>query len=72
MNTKINLSDIKWLEEEFPKYKGRSLKGDVLVAYYQAERILKNNPTIQKRNCTCEHGGLKSDVERLYKAYLND
>jgi len=68
----MEVKGIKWLEEEFPKYKGRSLKGDVLMAYYEAERILKGNQTIKKRGCTCEYGGMKNEVERLYNIYLND
>lgn len=72
MDTKINIGDIKWLEEEFPKYKGKPLDGVVLNAYYLAEKLLKGNPTIHKRGCTCQYGSLANEVNTLYRKFLND
>ena len=64
--------DKKWLLEEFPKYKGKALKDEVLNAYYIAERILKGNPTIHKRGCTCEYGGMANEVNTLYNKFIEN
>lgn len=65
-------ADKKWLLEEFPKYKGRALKDEVLNAYYIAERLLKNNPTIHKRGCTCEYPGMANEVSILYDKFIKN
>lgn len=58
-----------WLNNEFPKFQGRMLKGEVLAAYYEAERILKNKETLQRRGCSCEYGTMAREVDRLYEIY---
>lgn len=65
-------ADKKWLLEEFPKYMGKQLRGEVLDAYYTAEKLLKGNPTIHKRGCTCEYGGMANEVSMLYHKFIND
>ena len=64
--------DKKWLIEEFPKYKGRTIRGEVLAAYYKAEMILSGNTQIKKRGCSCELGGMARAVDNSYNKWLSD
>ena len=54
----------------FPEYQGRTLRGDVLNAYYKAEMLLKDRHAIQRRSCGCQYGSMGREVDRLYKEWL--
>ena len=41
--------DKKWLLEEFPKHRGKTIRGEVLQAYYRAEMVLSGKEKINKR-----------------------
>jgi hypothetical protein len=68
----MNENNKDWLLNEFPKYRGRLLKGEVLKAYYDAERILLNLPEIKKRGCGCHYGSMAREVDRLYDQWLSN
>ena len=68
----MNDNDLKYLKEEFPKYQGRMLRGDVLASYYEAERILKGMETIKKRSCGCNYASMGREVDNLYKNWLDN
>lgn len=65
-------NDTKYLKEEFPKYQGRMLRGDVLASYYEAERILKGLKTIKKRSCGCNYSSMGREVDKLYENWLQN
>lgn len=65
-------ADKKWLIEEFPKYRGRALKDEVLNAYYIAEKLLKGNPTLHRRGCTCEYSGMANEVHTLHNNFIKN
>jgi hypothetical protein len=65
----ISPEDKKWLDEEFPKYKGRTLMKQTLFAYYEAERILLGREKISKRGCSCQLRDLADNVHQLYGKY---
>ncbi len=60
----------EWLINEFPKYKGRMLKGQVVSNYLEAERILLNRQTINKRECDCDNTDMARQTDRLYERWL--
>lgn len=60
----------EWLKEEFPKHQGKTLRGETLKAYYEAERILLNRDKIQPRGCSCNYNQLKAFVDELYEKWL--
>lgn len=62
----------RWLDEVFPTHQGKMVRGEVLQAYYEAERILKGKQTIQKRGCSCQFTGMAREVDRLYEQYRNN
>ena len=68
----MNSNDKIYLKEEFPKYQGRMLRGDVLASYYEAERILKGLKSIKKRSCGCNYSSMGRDVDRLYENWLQN
>jgi len=55
-----------FLREDFVQAYGRTLKGDVLNTYLEAERILLKKEKINRRNCSCQYGHLKRSVDALY------
>ncbi len=63
----MNENDIKYLKEEFPKFQGRRIKGEVLNSYYEAERILKGMEKINRRSCGCNYAAMGREVDALYK-----
>ena len=63
----MNSKDEKWLEEIFPQYKGRTVRGEVLTAYYEAERILNGWDKTKRRGCSCELRSLANSVNKLYE-----
>ena len=64
--------DKKWLIEEFPKYMGKTIRGEVLKAYYEAERILAGKDQIRKRGCSCELRGMATGVDKSYNKWLQN
>lgn len=48
------------------------LTGEVLAAYYEAERILTGADTIRKRSCKCAIPDLKKYVTLKFKKFLED
>lgn len=67
----MNLDDKTWLRNTFPEYKDRTLKGEVLEAYYRAEKVLSGWESIKRRGCGCELRGLANTVNMLYDNWLN-
>lgn len=68
----MNEQDIKWLKQVFPLHKDKTLKGEVLKAYYEAERILLGRDAIQERGCSCNYNQLKSFVNELYNTWQKE
>lgn len=66
------MNDYLYLKEEFPKFQGRGLRGEVLQAYYEAERILKGLDKINKRTCGCNYGAMGREVDRLYTQWQKE
>jgi len=64
--------DKKWLIEEFPKYKGKTIRGEVLASYYRAEMLLNGWSQIKKRTCSCQLRSLASETDRLYNKWLQN
>ena len=60
--------EIEWLKG-FKQYVGRTLTGQVLGAYYEAERILLGKSVINKRGCSCEYRALATKVNDLYELW---
>ena len=60
----------RFLLQEFPEYQGRTIRGDVLNAYYKAEMYLKNRHAISRRSCGCQYGSMGREVDRLYQDWL--
>lgn len=67
-------SDYKeWLMNEFAtKFMGRTLRGEVLNAYYKAEMILKGRHAIQRRSCGCQYGSMARAVDKLYNDWIDN
>ena len=61
-----------WLLEEFPKYKGKTIRGEIANAYHEAERILNNKQSINKRTCGCQYRSLAEGVNRAYDKWLQN
>ena len=68
----MNSEDIKWLLEEFPKYRGKTIKGDVSNSYYKAEMILNGWSQVKKRTCSCQLRSLADGVDKLYNKWLQN
>lgn len=64
--------DKKWLIEEFPKYMGKTIRGEVLTSYYRAEMLLAGKDQIRKRGCGCELRGMASGVDKSYNNWLQN
>ena len=68
----MNNEDKDWLLTTFPTYRGRTIRGEVLAAYYRAEMLIEGRDTINKRGCSCELTGMANKVDRLYNKWLQD
>ena len=68
----MNIKDIDWLLHTFPNYRGRTIRGEVLAAYYKAEMILSGKTQIRKRGCSCELGGMARAVDNSYNKWLQN
>jgi len=62
--------EIEFLLEVYPVYMDRTPEGMALTVQYEAERLLKGNKEINKRECSCEYDGMKQQVKVLYKKWL--
>ena len=71
----MTVSEKNWLKNIFLlEYYDKAvfLKGDLLPAYYEAERILNGWEEIKKRDCTCTYRSLKASVDSQFKKFLKD
>jgi len=68
----IKPEDREWLDIKFPTYRGKTLRKETLMAYYEAERILEGKEYITKRGCSCEFGNLVNKVHTLYEKYRKE
>ena len=59
-----------WLLRVFPQFRDRTLRGEVVDAYYEAERILLKKEQITTRGCSCEYRSLATNVNKLYDLWL--
>ena len=65
-------SEKQWLIQEFPKHKGKTVRGDIAKAYYEAERILNGWTQIKRRGCGCELGGMAKAVDNSYNKWISN
>lgn len=68
----MNDKDKQYLKEVFEPVKEYTLRGETLGIFYEAERILTGATKTYPRGCSCELGGLKEKVIRLYNKFLNE
>lgn len=66
----MNDKDRQYLREVFDPVKEYTLRGETLSIFYEAERILTGATKTYPRGCSCELGGLKEKVIRLYNKLL--
>jgi len=64
--------DKKWLIEEFSKYRGKTIRGETLAAYYRAEMLLNGWAQIKRRGCSCQLRSLADGVDKSYNKWLSD
>lgn len=64
--------DKKWLIEEFPNFKGRTMMKQTLQAYYRAEMLLNGWEKVKPRTCSCHLRGLADGVNALYGKFINE
>lgn len=50
----MNKEDKQWLEEVFPNFVGRTLRGETLDAYLRAEMLIDNTDVKRKITCNCQ------------------
>ena len=58
-----------WLLNDFPKYKGKTLRGDVKDAYTKAETLLDGRVTLP--DCSCQYGSYQNKINKLYEQWVN-
>ena len=58
-----------WLLNDFPKYKGKTLRGDVKQAYLNAEKLISGVETMP--DCSCQYGSYQNKVDKLYEQWVN-
>lgn len=64
-----------WLKSTFVLdyyMKSPVLQGNLLAAYYEAERILEGRKEINRRGCKCNHRHLMTNVHKLLSKFLDD
>lgn len=64
--------DRDWLIQNFPNYVGRTLRGDVLTAYLEAERIILNREQHRKVTCNCQLRDIARSINELYNKWLKE
>ena len=68
----MNTIERQFLLNTFPEFKGRTMKGEVLQKYYEAERILNGYKAIKKRSCGCHYAGMGREVDKKYETWLQN
>lgn len=68
----MKIEDIDWLLHTFPNHRGRTIRGEVLAAYYKAEMLLNGWTQIKKRSCGCELRGMATNVDKSYDKWLQN
>ena len=68
----MNNEDRDWLLNTFPTFRGRTIRGEVLAAYYKAEMLLNNWDKVKKRSCSCQLRSLADGVDKSYNKWLSD
>ena len=68
----MNSDDKKWLLEEFPKFKGRTMMKQTVSAYLKAEMLLNGWDKVKTRTCSCHLKGLAEGVNAAYGKFVND
>ena len=69
---RISDKDKEWLLNQFTKESyGKVLRGTVIYDYLYAEKVLKGYDKIHRRGCGCEYSGVKRQVDKLYKEFLD-
>jgi len=68
----MNTIEKQFLLNTFPEFKGRTLKGQVLAHYYEAERILNGWESIKRRNCSCNLGSMAREVDKKHNTWLEN
>lgn len=66
----MNNEDKIWLEQTFPQYYGRTIKGEVYRAYLKAEQIFNGAAKLNERGCSCQYRSLKNEVDLKYNKWL--
>jgi hypothetical protein len=66
----MNSEDKKWLLEEFPKYKGRTMMKETVTAYLKAEMLLNGWEKVKQRTCSCHLRGLADGVNAAYNTFI--
>ena len=60
----VPIEDYDKILKDFPNYKGRTIRGEVLHAYVNVETILSCKST--KPGCSCSYRGWAEKVHQLY------
>ena len=69
---RISDKDKNWLLGHFTNESyGKTLRGNVIYDYLYAEKVLKGYEKVKRRGCGCEYGGVKRQVDKLYKEFLD-
>jgi hypothetical protein len=68
----MNNEDRDWLLNTFPTFRGRTIRGEVLAAYYRAEMLLNNWDKEKRRSCSCQLRSLAEGVDKLYTKWLSN
>ena len=64
--------DKDWLLNTFSQYRGRTIRGEVLTAFYRAEMLLNGWSQIKKRSCSCQLRSLADGVDKLHDKWLQN
>ncbi len=65
-------NDRDWLVNNFPNYIGRTLRGDVLHAYLEAERIILNREKHRVVSCSCQLRDIATTINELYSKWQRE
>ncbi len=67
---RLTTIDRQFLLNTFPLFQGKTMRGEVLAAYYKAEQLLKEWDQIKRRGCSCNYGALQREIDTLYKEWV--
>jgi len=69
----LTTEDAKWIKDYYYKeVHGRTLRGDIMNGYYEAERILNGWDEIQRRGCSCQWRNVAMGVHALLGRYKEE